>query len=125
VSDDPRTEFWLVPPGAEAPAAGPSDFDPVKRETKPYVFGLESSDGVAGCEETPYDPVAYADHLKGSKDRGKIVISERSLARFRRKEREVRNTLQKAGVAQSRVRSQFVKVSHPLQGSVELWIIPK
>lgn len=125
VSDDPRTEFWLVPPGAEAPASRPSDFDPIKRETKPYIFGLESSDGVAGCEESPYDPHAYADELKGRKDRGKLVIRETSLAKFRRKEREIRDALRDAGVTQSRVRSQFIKVSRPLQASVELWVLPQ
>lgn len=126
VSEDPRTEFWLVPPGAEPPQAGSSDFDPIRKETRPYIYGLESSDGVTGCDETPYDPASYAGQLKGSKDRGKVVIRETSIAKFRRKEREVRSALQKAGVVQSRIVTQFIKVRpNRTQESVELWIIPK
>lgn len=128
-ADNAKTEFWLVPPGTLMHDIQPLDLSGVPKSpepTEPYLYGMESLDGIPECKQENYDVPSYADHLKQNpKYRGRIVIGATTRARFLRKERGIRSTLARRGVAATRVKFVSVKAdAGPLSESVELWVIP-
>jgi hypothetical protein len=128
-ADEAKTEIWLVPPGADPPSVLSTAFKPARavKPTGPELFGLDASDGITECNNTPYDPAAYADALAADKTlRGKVVIGESSVARFRRKVAEIRRILAKRRITPSRVVFKFEKVGpYPLARGIQLWTVPK
>ena len=131
VQVDARTQFWLVPAGAENPeilAADPKALEmpappePVEsKPTKPYIFTSEYADGVDGCKD-PFDKAGFAEELKANPGyQGNIVIRAPSRSAFRETEKEILSELASHGVLRDRLRTFFVKES--LWG-IELWILP-
>ena len=128
---DARTQFWLVPAGAENPeivAADPKALEmpappePVEsKPTKPYIFTSEYADGVDGCKD-PFDKAGFAAELKANPGyRGNIVIRASEGSLFRDAEKEILDELASYGVPRSRLRTFFVK---DILWGIELWILP-
>lgn len=73
VSDNAKTEFRLVPPGAamneippfeladESKSVGAANAGRIDK--KPYIFGIETIDEMPECREDYYDLEEYAAHL--------------------------------------------------------------
>jgi len=123
-----RTQFWLVPAGAEPPQpeSGPMpDLPAEPKTTKPYLYGAEYADGIPGCNGMSYDVESYARELATTKARGRIIIGEATQSRFTRERRGISTVLTKNHVPSSRVTFVFKKVRpKQLAESVELWVIP-
>jgi hypothetical protein len=126
---DAKTEFWRVPPGAVIHETEPLDLSGIPESAKPsspYMYGMESFDGIAECKLYDYDVTSYADHLRQErKDRGRIIIRSTTRTRFLRKRRDILPTLSRGGVAAKRVDTVFVRADAGLiSEAVELWVIP-
>ena len=123
--ENAKTEFWIVPPGADLPAfTGETWSYDLSHLTKPWVIGTEYADGIGGCQG--YDFGNFIDFLKENPNmRGHIVIGESSRAKFRRAENEFRKTLAENKIPKRRVRAFFVKVEpNRLAEYRELWLVP-
>lgn len=132
VQVEAKTQFWLVPPGAEAPGVEPDDPKAVEMPqpaapaatdpTKPYIFTAEYSDGIDGCKD-PFDKEGFAQTLKDEPGaRGNIVIRANDRAAYRKAEREILAELASLGVKVSRLKTFYVKDS---LFSIELWFLPR
>lgn len=127
--DNAKTQFWRVPPGAVMHEIEPLDLSGVSmspKPTEPYIYGMETFDGIAECKIYEHDVNSYADHLKQNpKDRGKIVIRATTRTRFVKKQRGILSMLARRGVPAKRVKTVFAKadVGH-VNETVELWVIP-
>lgn len=122
---DAKTEFWIVPPGADLPEfTGETWSYDLSGLTKPWVIGTEYADGIGGCQG--YDFGNFIDFLKANPNmRGHIVIGESSRAKFRKAENEFRKTLAENKIPKRRVRAFFVKVKpNRLAEYTELWLVP-
>jgi len=127
--DNAKTEFWRVPPGAVMHEIEPLDLSGIPKRpkpTEPYLYGMESFDGIAECKQYDYDVNSYADHLKQNpKDSGRIVIQSTTRVRFLRKQRGILSTLARRGVPAKRLKTVFVKANEgPISEGTELWVIP-
>jgi len=134
VQVEAKTQFWLVPPGAEPPMVVPDDPKalaipkPKVAETveidpsEPYIFTAEYADGIEGCKD-PFDKEGFAQELKDNPAyRGNIVIAAGNKVDFREMERVILSELASYGVNPKLLRTFYVKASLP---STELWILPR
>lgn len=129
-----KTQFWLVPPGAESPRVEPDDpkalampepqrVAPIE-PTTPYVFSNEIVDGVAGCGGSEgLDVAGFIEELKQHPSyRGNIVIKRPTRTEFLRMEKQLLSEVSAAGIARARIKTFFVKNNFK---NVELWILPR
>jgi hypothetical protein len=134
VQVEAKTQFWLVPPGAETPKVKPDDPkalampEPQRIESAepatPYVFSNEIADGVAGCGGSEgLDVSGFIEELKGHPAyRGNIVIKRPTRTEFLRMEKQLLSDLAASRIARVRIRTFFVKSDFE---DVELWVLPR
>ncbi|MEP7213467.1 MAG: hypothetical protein ABI791_10345 [Acidobacteriota bacterium] len=130
---DGKTQFWLIPAGAEPPAivldegtAQPPAETVIPVIEEPYLYAEQHSDGIPGCGGNLYDLGEYAAALKADPaSRGRIVIGESSRSKFASAGREILSELANYGIKRSRM-SLVYKFVRPLRAaeSTELWIMP-
>lgn len=127
---DAKTQFWIVPVGAESPVPeageGAVPAVVVAVETKPYLYAAEYLDGIPGCSGDPFDLADYAVVLNTEpRSRGRIGIAETSLAKYNRKRREILAELKTGGVPATRITTVYKRVAPgQLLETTELWVIP-
>ncbi len=122
-SDEPHTEFWLVPPGADKP-----DFDEAKWDLtfsttqKPFIHYASEWDVLC-----PYGGIMkiYSEYLtENPKARANIVIHAKSKAEFQKQKAEFSDELtEKYKISPKRIRYFFVKRKSDSE-SYELWLLP-
>ncbi|HUR96749.1 MAG TPA: hypothetical protein VMZ26_01655 [Pyrinomonadaceae bacterium] len=121
------TQFWLIPPGTEAPnIAGAPTVPEIERPTKTMLYASEYMDGVPGCDGNIYDLVSYSEVLKtDAANVARIVIGESSQARYRQKASKIRRELRNYGVPSNKIVTvyKFVRPNR-LLAFTELWIVP-
>lgn len=122
-SDEPHTEFWLVPSGADTP-----DFEEVKwnltlpKNQKPFVYYAQNWNIL--CPVAKVTEI-YAEYLTADpKVRANIAIFAISNAEFQKQKTEFsKDLIEKQKIPASRVRFFFAKVKPNLE-NYELWLLP-
>lgn len=124
------TQFWLIPPGAGPPVvteeSGATVTVKQASDFEPYLYATDSVDGVPGCFGNLYDLAEYAGVLQSDpKSTARIVISESSPAKYRRKAREIVGELAEHGILRKRIVTvyKYVRANRLLEVA-ELWIVP-
>lgn len=123
-SDEPHTEFWLVPAGANKP-----DFDEAKwdltfpKNQKPFIY-YSSKEDVGPCPGAANLEI-YSEYLtENPKARANIVIYAKSKAKFEKEKKNLLDELvKKYKISPKRIRFFFVKENSDYE-SYELWLLP-
>ena len=112
--------FWLVPPGAEAPAFDESKWPDEEIDfSKPFVYEVYEVDDVCPT----FVPYIYADLIKSRNVRGHIVIHTDSRRNERRVAFDWIKTLAKEhNVPRNRIKIYYGKRN--IFQRVEFWIVP-
>ena len=116
---DIKTQFWIVPSGAEIPAFETASWDfTLTSASKPFVFYAESSDTL--CTSARYESL-YSELLTANPTfRGNIVIYTESLNSFAKSRQAILKKL--SSVDRERLRFFYKKVvDFP---HVEWWLVP-
>ncbi len=122
-SEEPHTDFWLVPAGADQP-----NFEEVKwdltfsKNQKPFIFHSLQWDIL--CPSGNHLKI-YSDYLtENPKARGNIVISAKSKSEFQKRKINYLDELSKNyNISPKRIRFFFVKENSDYE-SYELWLLP-
>jgi hypothetical protein len=130
--ENPRTEFWLVPAGADSSeiidgkdyGEGKWSYD-LSSVTRPFILEGDYTDVYGLCPT----PDLFPNLLKANpKMRGNIVIYATSRAIFRKSEKDILSRLTKAGIERKRLRTFFVrktKFDMEMQAlQPEYWLLP-
>lgn len=123
-SNEPHTEFWLVPAGADKP-----DFDEVEWDLtfptnqKPFIYYSSNEDDDI-CP-SGWQLKIYSDYLtKNPKARANIVIYAKSTSEFQKQSKDFLDELGKNyNIPPKRIRFFFVKEKTDYK-SYELWLLP-
>jgi hypothetical protein len=121
------TQFWMIPPGAEAPMIEAEVPVPeIERPTETTLYAAEYTDGVGGCNGNIFDLAAYAAVLKtDTANVARIVIGQSSQAKYRRKANEIIAELRRLGIPRAKIVTvyKYVRPNRMLE-MTELWIVP-
>ena len=126
--ENATTQFWLVPPGADAPdiAGAIPVADIVELPDKTFLYATEFIDGIPGCFGNIYDLGEFAKVLKTDEGNvAKIVIGQSSLAKYRRKAKEIVAELRSKGIPSNKIVTvyKYVRPNRLLE-MTELWVVP-
>lgn len=122
-SDEPHTEFWLVPPGADKPDIDEAKWDLTFPENqKPFVHYASEWDVL--CPGGGQLKV-FSEYLtENPKARANIVIYAKSKAEFQKQKAEFSDELtEKYKILPKRIRYFFVKGKFDSE-NYELWLLP-
>jgi hypothetical protein len=123
------TQFWLVRPGAERPEVPGgiiADSIPLTAAGETLLYAADYIDGVPGCSGNLYDLEEFASVLRSNPGMtARIVISESSQPKYRRRSRAVIAELTGHGIARNRIVTayKYVRAGRLLEVT-ELWLIP-
>ena len=129
VKSQGATQFWLIPPGAERPevSGGIAVADAgASAPSGPYLYAADYLDGIPGCNGNLYDLAEYSGVLQSHPtSMARIVISESSQAKYRRKVREIVSELARNGIQRKRIVTAYKYVRpNRLLEVTELWVVP-
>lgn len=128
-----KTELWVVPPGAKAPAeAAPADGEPpftgkYAAFEMQYDASFDNSEEMPGVNPMSVTRAAFADVLKRQPDSKAYLVAfadgERAPGAWRRLASSEKLQLEELGVEAARL--EIVNGGARKQSEVELWIVPK
>ena len=122
-SEEPYTEFWLVPASAEKPDFDEGDWNlTFSKNQKPYLFYSPEWDVLCPAGN---QLKIYSEYLtKNPKARAHIVIYSKSESEFQRRKEEFLGKLRdNYNTSSNRIRFFFVKTK-PDNENYELWLLP-
>jgi hypothetical protein len=123
---DGTTQFWLIPPGADAPVIEGKNRSVPAQPSQPYLYAANYADGVPGCIGNLYDVGEFANAIKADEgNTARIVISESSRLKYRKAAREITAELASLGIDRTRVVTiyKYVRPNRLLEVT-ELWVVP-